>query len=121
MVLTAVLNPRFNFLNSNALRNKADFRTRERRAIIDITIPDSESYSAGGFIVDLSKIRNFIEVYVGRVIKQPLLASNNLEFRIEPGADAASTKVSVIQLSDGAELVGTLSGPTVISVEIIGI
>jgi len=121
MVLTAVLNSRFNKLNSNSLRNKADFRTRERRAIIDITIPNAESYSAGGFSVDLSVIRSFIEVYAGIVIKQPLLTVDNLLFRIEPGVDAASTKLSVIQLSDGAEFAGTLAGANIITVEIIGI
>lgn len=123
MVLSVELNPRFRFLNSNALRNKADFRTRERRAIIDITIPNNETYAAGGFPVDLSVIRNFIEIYSADIVKQPLLATDNFNFRLEPGTGNAANlaKLSVVQVSDGAEFSGNLAGPTVISVQIIGI
>lgn len=123
MTIAIALNSRFNFLNANSLRAKADFRTRERRAIIDIVFSSNETYIVGGVTIDLSAIRSFIEVYAGKVLVQPLIAtgSTNFEFRIEPGASAAVTKLSVINLSDGFELTpGTVPNGTV-TVEIIGI
>lgn len=126
MVLSVVLNPRFRFLNSNALRNKADFRTRERRAIVDITIPDAETYVTGGVPLDLSVIRNFIEVYATRIVKQPLLATANLRFDVLPASDnkASGAKLGVINISDGVEFTNAadiVTGDTIITVEIIGI
>ncbi len=126
MVLSVALNQRFNFLNSNAFRTKPDHRTRERRAIVDITIPDAETYVTGGVDLDLSKIRNFVEVYSGIVVKQPLLATANLEFRIEPASNtrASGAKLSVIVTSTGAELGNGLDivvGDSIVTAEIIGI
>lgn len=126
MTITAVLNPRFNFLNSNSLRNKADFRTRERRAIIDILIPNDETYISGGNPIDISKIRNFIQVYAGFIVKQPILASNNLDFRIVPGPNNIASEVRLaavfiptgVEVDNGGDIV---NGDTIISAEIIGI
>jgi len=123
MTIAIGLNPRFKFLNSNAFRNKADFRTRERRALVDITFSASETYIVGGVTIDLSKIRNFIEVYAGSVVKQPLIptGTTNVEFRLEPGASASVTKLSVINLDDGFELTPGTVPNGIVTVEIIGI
>ena len=126
MVLSVELNPRFKFLNSNNFRSKADFRTRERRAMVDILIPDAETYVTNGVPLDLSVIRNFIEVYAGFVMVQPLLATANIQFDIIPAVDnaASGTKLAVIVLATGAELgngIDIVTGDTTITAEIIGI
>lgn len=123
MTIVIALNDRFRFLNANSLRTKQDFRTRERRAIVDITFSSNEAYVVGGVTIDLSTIRQFIEVYAGKTVKQPLIAtgSPNFDFRIESGASAAVTKLSMINLVTGFEFTpGTVPNGTV-TVEIIGI
>lgn len=123
MTIVVALNNRFKFLNANSLRTKPDFRTRERRAIVDITFSSDEPYVVGGVTIDLSGIRSFIEVYSGKVIAQPLIAtgSSNFQLRIESGASAATTKLSMIDLVSGFEFTpGTVPNGTV-TVEIIGI
>jgi len=125
MVLSVKLNPRFNKLNANSLRNKADFRTRERRAIVDITFPTSQLYVTGGLLIDLSKIRNFIEVYAGNVIIKPLKTAANLEFQVIPAADNKASGVKIALILDGSgneEAAMTNLGSTfTITAEIIGI
>jgi len=123
MTIAVALNDRFKTLNANSLRTKQDFRTRERRAIVDITFTSDETYVVGGVTVDFSTIRNFIEVYAGKVVGQLLIGtgSTNYEFRIESGTSAATTKLSVINLSDGFELTPGTVPNGVVTVEIIGI
>jgi len=124
MVVSVELNKRFLKLNSNAFRNKADFRTRERRAIVDITIPNNETYAPGGLTVDFSKIRNFIEVYGARVLEHPVrTGTTNIEFRFITATDndASNCKLMAILIASGSEVDGLIPGPTVITAEIIGI
>lgn len=125
MVITVSINPRFNKLNSNNLRTKQDFGSRERRAIVDITVPTSEAYSAGGFTVDFTKIRNFIEVYAGKVLftSDGILATDNEEYRLIPGTDNAAdvAKLGIVVTSTGAEFSGSTGSEVIITVEIIGI
>ena len=106
MVVTVALNPRFNKLNSNSLRNKVDFQTRERRALVDVTIPATEEYVTGGYPIDLSVIRNFKQVYTGRVLSQPISNNmNNVNYIFVPGTNGAASgaKLGAILINTGSE------------------
>lgn len=120
MVLTIVLNPDFIKLNSNSLRSNNKFGTRERRAVIDIS--GTGTFGVGGITIDLSKIRGFKEIYAATVIKSDTIQlTSNVLYRIQPGVDAANTKLSGIFYLGGDEIIAPFSINGKLIVEIIGI
>lgn len=117
---TVEINPRFNTLNSNNLRTKQDFGSRERRAIVDVILVATQPQT-GLFDVDFSTIRNFTEVYACRTIQASpeLLGITTFSlFSYIPTAKSAAGQFFVVGPSFVAHneaLTGT------ITVEIIGI
>jgi len=125
MPITVELNKTFIKLNSNDLRNKTDFRTRERRAIVDVNVTQPQLYITGGLVVDFSKIRNFVEIYSVTTINQPLLAFLNFkyEFIHSPDLDPSKVKMGIVTYVNSQELFAgsTVNPGGTIMTEIIGI
>lgn len=125
MTIDISLNPRFNKLNSNNLRTKQDFGSRERRAIIDVTIDTAEEYVSGGMVLDCSKIRNFTQVYAGSVITQTVTGGSNKLWLIAPGTDdsASDVKLLAVEIDTGSQRANaeTLGSIHTFTIEIIGI
>ena len=98
MAVTITLNPRFKKLNGGGvdLLHKQNTPNRERRAICDVVVDGSQSYTTGGIQLDFSVIRKFKEVYGCNIIGG--ISANTYTGIFAPGAGNENAGTGTLKL-----------------------
>ena len=102
MAITAVINSTFTHLvDDRTLMVKQNVASREREAVVDITVGAGDNYVTGGITVDFSVVRGFSRVYSCEIIQST--TGRDCSFIPATGNAAATGKIKIWH-TDGTEL-----------------